>query len=369
MTVLDTEEDAKGPVSSASSGPTDPTGATGPTVGTTATGSTGPTGSSRQPRPEIPVRIEGPLLGMNLTAYTRDGYGNPSVRLAMRRMARLGSTAVTLVPTWYMNSANSNRIAPDAHKTPSDRSLAAAIRWAREAGLQVVLKPHVDVIDDTFRGEIQPADRARWYRSYDRFIGRYAEFATSQGAEMFVIGTELKTLSGDTKEWQKIANTVRDRFYKPVTYAANWDEVDQVGFWPSLDAIGVDAYYPLSAEGETPDLDALTNAWREVARDLQKVSAEKDRPVLLTEVGYPSQTGATAKPFEVTDQPVNEELQALAYKATFKALSGSEWLVGISWWSWRADHFASEKMAVEYTPEGKKAQRALANGQWGFESG
>jgi hypothetical protein len=361
LTVLNTDEDANAP---------EPGAALGSTGATATTGPTGVTSSSTLDYAQvIPQPIDGPLLGVNLTAYTRDGYSQPSVRQAMMTLAELGSTAVTLVPTWYMKSANANRIAPDTEKSPSDESLVAAIGMARSAGLLVVIKPHVDVIDDTYRGDIQPTDREAWFRSYEQFIDHFASISASNGVELFVAGTELKSLSSETDRWREVIRTVRDRYTGPVTYAANWDETDQVQFWDELDAIGVDAYYPLSQEGsgEAPTLKSLTDAWRNIADQLRAKSEQWSRPVILTEVGYPSQVGATAKPYEVTDQPVDQGIQALAYHATFNALSGSDWLRGISWWSWRADPSPEENLDIDYTPEDKKAQGELARGQWIFE--
>lgn len=330
--------------------------AEGPTVSTT-----GPTQDYVQ---AIPVPIDGPLLGVNLTAYTRDGYSEPKVREMIGTLAGLGSTAITVVPTWYMADPWANVIAPDPEKTPSDESLAEVVGWIREAGMQAVVKPHVDVLDESYRGEIQPSDRDRWFRSYGEFIDHYATLATSTSADMFVAGTELKTMSTETDRWRAVVQLIRDRFSGPVTYAANWDEVDQVQFWNDLDAIGVDAYYPLSpADGSKPNLQSLTSEWRTIASQLETKSQQWDRPVLITEVGYPSQVGATATPYEVTDQPPDQKIQALAYRATFDALSGSDWLKGISWWSWRADPGHGERLDVDYTPEDKEAQGVLAQGQ------
>lgn len=333
------------------------------------TGASGSTDESTTDQAQsIPIPIDGPLLGVNLTAYTADGYSQPSVRAALNTLAGLGSTAVTLVPTWYMESATGDSIKPEKEKTPTDRSLETAIDWARMAGLHVILKPHVDVIDDSYRGNIQPVDRPKWFRSYQRFINHYADLATRKSVSLMAVGTELKTLSSDTEPWREVISSVRERFNGPLTYAANWDELDQVQFWDELDAIGVDAYYPLSQEGgNTPTLPELVSAWDGIADQLEAKSQQWQRPVLLTEVGYPSQVGATVKPYEVTDQPADQNIQALAYRATFKALSGSTWLEGISWWSWRADPSPEENLEVDYPPEGKKAQGVLRQGQWMFE--
>jgi hypothetical protein len=266
-----------------------------------------------------------------------------------------------------MQTSNANQIAPQEGKSPTDDSLAQVIKWIREQGMQVVLKPHVDVIDDSYRGDIQPSNRDAWFRSYGSFIDHYASFASSQSLDLFVVGTELKTMSSETERWRAVIQTVRDRFMGPVTYAANWDELDQVQFWDDLDAIGVDAYFPLSDEGgPAPTLATLTTAWRRIGDQLRARSEQWQRPVILTEVGFPSQVGATATPYEVTDQPADQNIQALAYRATFDGLSGSDWLRGISWWSWRADTSPEENQEIEYTPEGKKAQGELAAGQFTF---
>ena len=336
----------------------------GSTFGSTGTGETGSTLDFAQ---QIPLPIDGPLLGVNLTAYTAEGYANGAVEEDIATLGDLGSSAITVVPTWYMKSATASGIAPDVEKTPSDGSLARVIELIQDAGMKVILKPHIDVIDDTYRGTIQPVDRDEWFRSYEEFIHHYASLATSHEVDMFVVGTELKTLSPETDRWRTLIRATRDRFFGPITYAANWDEVDQVQYWDDLDAIGVDAYYPLSPEGEAaPTMRTLKHGWRKVASELKSKSEQWERPVILTEVGYPSQVGGTEKPYEVTDMPADQNIQAMAFEATFNALSGSEWLKGISWWSWRADPSDDENLETDYTPEDKKAQGELAAGQFTF---
>mgnify|MGYP000915154130 CR=1 FL=1 len=343
-----------------SSGPTGPTGAAA--TGASGEAATGPTGATG---PAVPIPVEGPLNGVNLTAYTADGYGRPQVRRDIAAIADLGATAITLVPTWYMKGGGSTRIAPDRHKSPTDESLIRAMDWVRQAGLQVVLKPHVDVLDGTFRGEIQPSDRARWFESYNAFVGRYAAIAAEQEADLFVAGTELKSVSADTDPWRQVIATVRQQYPGAVAYAANWDEYEQVQFWDGLDLIGIDAYYPLSGEGAAPTAADLLAAWKPNVDALRSTSERWDRPVLLTEIGYPAQPGGTAHPWEVKrGEGSDPEAQARAYRAALKAFAGADWLVGMSWWSWRADATAEEAPATDYSPEGKPAERALRRA-WG----
>jgi len=350
LTLRDGDEGPAEPERQGSAGAAN--GATGKTTGPNGTGARA-----------YPLPIDGPLLGVNLTAYSADGYSRPDVEEDMATLAGLGTTAVTLVPTWYMRGPDADRIGPDDGKSPTDESLARAIDWARDNGLRVVIKPHVDVLDESYRGEIRPRDREAWFRSYRGFIDHYAELASSGGADMLVVGTELKSMSSETDRWRRVIEGARARFGGPLTYAANWDEAESIQFWDALDAIGVDAYYPLTDEGERPTPKRLLTAWREIAAGLRALSERWGRPVILTEVGYPSQAGATTTPFEVTDGPADQRLQALAYRTVFRALRDAGWLQGISWWSWRADPSPEEKPDVDYSPEGKQAQGELARGQ------
>ena len=306
------------------------------------------------------------LTGFNLTAYTPDGYSGAEVAADFTRLKELGSTAVVIVPTWYMSSSNSDTIQPEVQKTPDDAGLQAAIGSARQAGLEVVLKPHVDVLDETFRGDIQPADRAAWFSSYERFIGHYADIAAGSDVSVFSVGTELKSLSTETDSWNTVIDSVRNRFAGELTYAANWDEVFQVQFWDRLDLIGVDAYFPLSQEGEVPTSESLAAAWQPNVDGLEALSEQWGLPILLTEIGYPSQKGATAHPWQVREgDPADQALQAMAYQATFDAFEGRSWLRGILWWSWRADPKSEEKANIEYTPEGKQAEGVFAGASSG----
>ncbi len=315
------------------------------------------------PEPARTAAPDGPLAGLNLTAYTTDGYGLPAARADIRRISALGATAITLTPTWYMASADADAIRPDPAKSPSDASLLRAARWIREAGLWLVLKPHVDVLDNTFRGEIQPRDRTRWLRSYRRFIRHYAAIAAERDAAVFVVGTELKSMSGDPAPWRDLIAGVRREFPGKLTYAANWDEYQQIRFQDDLDLIGVDAYFPLAEGTADPDEPTLVEAWKPVVDALRSASEQWDRPVLLTEVGYPSQPGATANPWAVIPgKPADARLQARAYRAVFRAFRDAPWLAGINWWSWRADPGPAERPATDYTPEGKPAEAELREG-------
>ena len=172
-----------------------------------------------------------------------------------------GTELVALTPTWYMDTADSSAISADPAKTSTDASVLAAARQAEELGLDVMIKPHVDVRDGTFRGEIQPADRAAWFADYQAIVDRYATLAERAGAQTFVVGTELTSMSSDEATWRALIADARQRFGGSVTFAANWvDGAERINFWDALDAIGIDGYMPLGTDPD-PTVGDLVRDW------------------------------------------------------------------------------------------------------------
>lgn len=104
--------------------------------------------------------------------------------------------------------------------------------------------------------------------------------------------------------WRRLIEEIRGVYGGPLSYAANFDQVEEVGFWDALDAIGVNAYYPLSRWGmKGSSLEgALAESWRGIAgrlNDLAKRHGGPGRvlPVLLFELGWTRKAGSTVRPF------------------------------------------------------------------------
>ncbi|MEZ5124594.1 MAG: hypothetical protein R2736_24000, partial [Solirubrobacterales bacterium] len=206
--------------------------------------------------------------GANVTAYTPNAYGEPAAVQSLDEMRDTGLRRAAVVVTWHMTDPQSSTVARDPVRTPTDASIAALAAAARERGISLLIKPQIDVDDATFRGDIQPRDRAAWWASYGAMIDHYAALAGRVGADGLAVGVELRSMSTDTLAFEQLIEHARQRFSGTLVYAANWDEVEQVGFWTSLDAIGVDAYYPLATHPGT-SVDGLAAAWVPIADRLR----------------------------------------------------------------------------------------------------
>ena len=300
--------------------------------------------------------------GVNFTNYKPNAYAMPGTDTSLARVAADGNDSVEIVTTWYSADANSNTIAPDVNRTPTDFSLLHAMQQARSLGLKVVLKPHVNINSGAWRGGIHPTDPSAWFSSYEAFIDHYAELAQQGGGSMLVVGDELKSMSGwnNASRWQSIIAGIKQRFGGKLTYAANYDEYKNVSFWSSMDYVGVDAYFALATTSD-PSVADLVSAWssRGYLTDLQKAASVTGKPVVFTEIGYRSEPDTASHPAVWNSTaPVDLVAQANAYEAAFRAFAGRSWFAGMYWWNWPAALPASGQDS-DYPPYLKPAEQVM----------
>ncbi len=320
------------------------------TLGTTTT---------TEPSPE-PAEVEAqlPQSGASAPVWDDEIYGTEDYAELIARLADAGAPWVSVIPTWYQDGLESSSIYRETGgRTATDESLVTAIEEAHSLGMQVILKPHVDVVGGGSRISIEPADIDEWFASYREMILHYAAMADAHGVAQFVVGTELRGTSGHEAQWREVIADVREVYSGPITYAANHDEFTDVAFWDALDLIGVDAYFPLS-EISTSIISDLRRSWDPIVESLGAVAEHFGRSVVFTEIGYPSQQGATIEPYNPNfSDVVSEEEQAAALQAMIESLEPQPWFGGFHWWMWFEDD--PDHVALGYMPEGKLAGAIL----------
>lgn len=134
--------------------------------------------------------------------------------------------------------------------------------------------------------------RARVWESWARATS-FAEAPDPLGA----INARARRLD---QRWRELLAAVRRVYQGPLTYAANFDQYDRVGFWDGLDLIGVNAYFPLRKELRPAGLATFEEGWTKVLDDLQRFRQSaglRDRPVLFTEIGYTYRRHCTVEPW------------------------------------------------------------------------
>lgn len=335
-----------------------PTATTSIAPATTTTATPATTLPEDLPEPAM-VTVDADQEGFAAPVWDDNEYGEPEFASALGALAETGAEWVTLVPTWYQSAPESSVVYPERPgRTSTDEDLLVAVDLARSLGLKIILKPHVDVVGGESRLRIAPSDVEEWFDSYGSMLLAYAELAESHGIEQFVIGTELAGVSGELEEWRSLVATVRSVYTGGITYAANHDEYLSVEFWEDLDFIGVDAYFPLATEPET-DVGRLVRAWEPIIDEIAQLAEAQGRPVVFTEIGYPSQEGAVTAPYNPSiSDIVSDEEQAAALDAMLEVTDDQPWFAGFHWWMWNRERSQAEK-ALGYTPEGKPAGETL----------
>ncbi len=301
------------------------------------------------------------------TGYSADSYVGENARLSLQAVRAAGAGWISLLATAYQDTINGKVIDYLGPGTPSDASLADIMSYAHGLGLKVMLKPHVDLLNDPshYRGEIGPnfteADWAAWFASYREFILHYAGIAAQEGADLFCVGCELGTTASHAAEWRAIVAEIRAAYSGPLVYADNLVESqpDAVGWWDAMDFIGEDAY-PTLSESEQPTLEELLSAWERFAEKLHALATKWNKSLILTEIGFRSVRGGATNPWDWQRQgPVDLAIQEKCYEATFRTINNRPWLAGIYWWQWAPDPNDGGPDDTGYSPHGKPAETVL----------
>jgi len=242
-----------------------------------------------------------------------------------------------------------------------------SIQSAHQNGMEVLLKPHIWISGMGWAGEYgqdNDADWDAWEASYRDYVMTFAEMAEEEGVAMFCIGTELKKVVTDRPGlFARLADSVRTVYGGDITYAANWDNYENVDFWSMLDVIGIDAYFPLSADAE-PDVATLEAAWAPIKSDLEALSGAENRPLCFTEWGYHSVSQAAWRNWEleanIGDQTVSMQAQVNAYRALFNTFWEEPWFAGGFTWHWFYNNSAVGGPTDKgYSPQNKPALEVL----------
>jgi hypothetical protein len=299
------------------------------------------------------------------------GYGSDRCAIALTEIAYLGSNWISLTPFGRMDDLDSIDILHD-FEIPIERSvqmMRKAIVEARALGLKVAIIPHLYVMSGRWRGRIDCGSDQRmeqWFAAYERFILRYAALAEELNADLFSIGVEFKsTTNAYPERWRQTIGRIRDIYSGPLTYSANWDEVEFVEFWDALDIIGINGFWPLATK--PGDGFQMMKARAEtIARELEAIALYWQKPILFTEFGVKSATDSALAPWEwpehCEDLVYDEEYQAAVYHAMFEVMSARPWFEGLFIWKYISDPYDETQEALTgFSPRNKRAEEVLFN--------
>lgn len=304
-----------------------------------------------------------------------EGSPRPVEASTLDPLVALGVNAISQTPFAFMRDPRRPELSFPSFDQASDHGrggwwgerdagIAFVTRAARERDIGVLLKPHV-WLHGSWPGDVEMAteeDWAAWFASYREFLLGWARFAAVEGIEGLCLGTELDRTTVREREWRALIAEVRAIYPGLLTYAANWDRFESVPFWDALDAIGVNAYFPLSDEAR-PSVEALVAAWKPYAARCEALGRRFGRPVVFTEVGYHPAAGVFARPWEwhADGAPLDPECQANGYEAVHRVFLDQDWFGGVFWWKWHAGEPRTRpgRESSTFSPQGLAAEEAL----------
>lgn len=235
------------------------------------------------------------------------------------------------------------------------------IKQAHEAGLKVMLKPHVWT-QNGWIGDFdldKEEDWKIWEADYQEYIMTFVKLAANQNVELFCIGTELKKVVIKRPfYWVQLIREIKKVYKGKLTYCANWDDYKDVAFWKNLDFIGMSGYFPLS-DAVTPKIEDLIKAWGPIKQQLKQYSLKEGKPILFTEYGYRSMDAPAWRSWEMEyqERPINNQGQANAYDAFFRSLWKEKWFAGGFAWKWYTSfRRIDSNNNHDWTPQNKPAQ-------------
>ncbi|NUP88382.1 MAG: hypothetical protein HUU25_01020 [Candidatus Sumerlaeia bacterium] len=301
-----------------------------------------------------------PRRGVALGLYHADTAHSYAEDL--HEIRSLGANAVALCLALMQENLHAEEVRAVEGRTATDAQLAEAIREARACGLEVLVLPIVlleRAAPREWRGRIHPPDIDAWFMSYRRRLLHIARLAEREGAQGLSVGSELSTLEAQTEHWRQTIGAVRGEFSGWLTYSVNWDHLETIEFWDELDVVGVSSYFELARESTAPQA-SLEAAWRRHRDDLLAWRSRRvpGMPLVLTEVGYPSQASAPVHPWSYNrGAPLDLEAQARCYEALIAAWDGVTALNGLYFYEWAGDGGGPEDRS--YTPQGKPAEALI----------
>jgi hypothetical protein len=281
--------------------------------------------------------------GAVLAGFQEEVLGSDDHLASLDRLLD-GASAVQIVVPWYQADATASTFARLPGTTPTDASIVSAVERIHELGGEVMLTAFVDAENGDWRGYFDPTDSGAWFAAQEELIRHYAALSEELGVSAMSVGSEYtQTEAVYEDQWRDVIVAARGEFSGDLTYSANWNDTDGAGggfegvpFWDDLDAIGVDAWFPLVGAGVPPEVNALIGGWEPYLEQLEVVSDAFSRPVWFTEIGYASRVGSASAPWEFGGEyEASAVTQENGYRAFFERVRAEEeWLEAAFFWWW-----------------------------------
>jgi len=303
----------------------------------------------RMHRPDFQTGMIFPQWGTNAYDSTDSNWQIGLHDIAYQTAAQW----IELPINFYQSSIYSTQVSISAI-TPTPDAVAAGISKARAMNYHVFIVPLLSTGGTlTWSGSIHFStiqQMQQWFDSYWQALQPYVIAAAQAGAEELAIGTELEKLqSAPAYFWNQLIDRIHKLFPGKLTYDLNWSSLyNPIPTWlihnPSLAAVGVSVYIPLTDIPQRLDPALLPGLWQEkIGKLLDSFAVLIRTPVFISEIGYRDSAFALYRPWERDTQaqaePEDPKEQAAAYNAALTNTITDPHITGIYFWAWSVPLF------------------------------
>jgi hypothetical protein len=317
-----------------------------------------------------------PWIGYALNAHHIGDL--PLYLKSVDRIAEEGANALIVLSPMFMETTTSSEIRFLPDRCATDEQLIAILTRAKQRSMRTILLPIVLLDHPTgkeWRGIIKPDDWDRWWLSYDKFLDRFIRISNKANVDVLCVGSELNSAEPQLDHWRRVIAQTRKRFNGLLSYSSNWDRFYLVEFWKELDVMCVSSYFELIEDEEEdparkgappPSVEQLAKTWH-TERDKMLAFAKKiEKPMLISEVGYPSLSWAAEHPWNYVapaGTKADHEAQARCWAAFFAAwtdvFTGTDRsAAGVLCYHWDPYYHGEEK-DIGYGVDGKPALKVI----------
>lgn len=271
---------------------------------------------------------------------------------------RTNCNAIILAPQGMQQNAQSTHIDFTSEYTSSDGELEGIIKYAKELGLRIILKPTVNCLNGTWRAHINFFDEdvpcepkwSEWFTTYTEFQMHFAKKAQEWGCDMFIPGCEMVMSEHREKEWRQLIADLRTVYSGPITYNTDKYQEHNVKWWDCLDAISSSGYYPLGQ-------------WETQLDRIEAVVKKFNKPFFFAETGCMSLEKSYTVPND-WGLPGGSDLegQAMWYQDMMEACEKRDWISGMVLWSWTENLYPADEVDLhpDYDLYAKPAEKVVA---------
>ncbi|MDP2014825.1 MAG: hypothetical protein Q8L05_11425 [Actinomycetota bacterium] len=291
---------------------------------------------------------------------------------------------VEIAPTWDYAKTNPPVMTNEGfgHTYP-DADLITHINATKKAGFKVFLAPQVCCVDLS-----KVEKTAKWWNSwfdqYEAYSLHFADVAARTGVDQLALYGDWAAIdskpAGYAERLETIYAKVRQHFRGPIGRTFYLGGVDGAAepVWPSpadmpgmaqWDFLAVNWWAGLSANPSAAQAELNESALRIMKTSLAPMAAQYGKPVVLSQISYPSVVGGVTGRIGVFDSGIQMwnaydpsmvldlQGQAMAYEAVLNAVAQSPYVIGTYPFVYWPDEFPLSK---EHNIRGKPAAEVVS---------